>query len=146
MDNPVGTIQSIHNAYDGRRFTVAVDVSVACPRCAAGKGCGAGIFTGRRQTQSVDAIADEPLSLAVGDSVQLQLVETSLLNAAFIVYGIPLAGALGAAALAYVLRLGDAAAALAAVFGLTVGVLVGRWRLARPSCLHQFVPRVEKRI
>lgn len=146
MDNPVGTIQSINNAHDGRRLTVAVDVSVACPRCAAGKGCGAGIFTGREQTRTVDAVADEQLSLAVGDSVQLRLAETSLLNAAFIVYGIPLVGALGAAALAYGLRLGDAAAALASISGLAVGVLVGRWRLARPNCLHQFVPRVEKRI
>lgn len=146
MDNPVGTIRTIDNGLDEYRVTVAVDVSVACARCAAGKGCGAGIFSGRERTRTVAAVADQSLTLAVGDTVQLQLTETSLLSAAAIVYGIPLAGALGAAALAYGVRLGDAAAAAAALGGLGLGVLVGRWWLARPNCLNRFVPRVQERL
>ena len=146
MDNPVGTIQTIDNGQDEHRLTVAVDVSIACPRCAAGKGCGAGIFNGRERNRTVDAVADQSLALEVGDTVQLRLTETSLFSAASIVYGIPLTGALGAAALAYGLRLGDAAAAVAALVGLGLGVLIGRWRLARPNCLNRFVPRVEERL
>lgn len=146
MDSPVGTIQRIQDTQDGRRLTVAVDVSVACPRCAAGKGCGAGIFSGRERIQTVDALTNEQITLAVGDRVQLRLVEASVLSAALIVYGIPLLGALVAAAVAYGLRLSDAAAALAAISGLATGVLLGRWQLARPDCLSRFVPQVEKRL
>lgn len=146
MDNPVGTIQTIDYGPDEHRLTVAVDVSTACPRCAAGKGCGAGIFSGRERTRRVDAVANQSQILAVGDTVQLQLTETSLLSAASFVYGIPLAGALGAAALAYGLRLGDAAAAVAALVGLGLGVLIARWRLAEPNCLRRFVPRVQEKL
>lgn len=146
MDSPVGTIQTIQDTHDGRRLTVAIDVSVACARCAAGKGCGAGIFGRRERMQTVDAVANEQMTLAVGDTVQLRLVEASLLNAALIVYGIPLLGALAGAAVAYGLRLGDVAAALAAIGGLATGMLLGRWRLARPDCLSRFVPQVEKRL
>ena len=146
MDNPTGKIQSLIASNGNVRAVVEVDVSKACPRCAAGKGCGAGLFTGSGRIRRVEAIVGEHISLAEGDSVELSLASDNLLQAALIVYGIPLFGAIAAAGLAYLLQLGDSAAAVAAVVGLFSGLLVGRWRLSRGECLENFVPYVEKRL
>jgi sigma-E factor negative regulatory protein RseC len=146
MDNPTGKIQSLIASNGAVRAVVEVDVSKACPRCAAGKGCGAGLFTGSGRKRSVEAIVGEHLSLAEGDSVEISLASDNLLKAALIVYGMPLIGAIAAAGLAYLLQLGDSAAAVAAVLGLMSGLLAGRWLLSRDECLENFVPYVEKRL
>ena len=146
MDNPTGKIQSLIASDGAVRAVVEVDVSAACPRCAAGKGCGAGLFTGSNRKRRVEAIVGKHISLAEGDSVEISLASENLLNAALIVYGIPLFGAVTAAGLAYLLQLGDSAAAVAAVLGLGFGLLVGRWRLSRSECIENFVPYVEKRL
>ena len=146
MDNPTGKIQSLIASNGDVRAVVEVDVSAACPRCAAGKGCGAGLFTGSSRKRQVEAIVGEHLSLVEGDSVEIRLASENLLNAALIVYGIPLSGAMVAAGLAYLLRLGDSAAAVAAVVGLGSGLLIGRWYLSRGECIENFVPYVEKRL
>lgn len=146
MDNPTGKIQSLTASNGDVRAVVEVDVSTACPRCAAGKGCGAGLFTGSSRKRQVEAIVGEHLSLAEGDSVEIRLASENLLNAALIVYGIPLSGAIVAAGLAYLLQLGDSAAAFAAVLGLGFGLLIGRWQLSRGECIENFVPYVEKRL
>jgi positive regulator of sigma E activity len=146
MDNPVGTIRAIHETHAGRRFTVVVDAAVACPRCAAGKGCGAGLFTGQPRQRVVEATAGQSDKLAVGDTVQLRPAAANLFSGALIVYGLPLCGALAGTALAYGLRLGDSAAAAAAIAGLAAGVALGRWRLRQTDCLQSFVPHVEKRL
>ena len=146
MDNPTGKIQSLIESNGDLRAIVEVDVSKACPRCAAGKGCGAGLFGASSRKRSVEAIVGEHMSLAEGDSVEISLASENLLNAALIVYGIPLTGAIVAAGLAYLLRLGDSAAALAAVVGLVSGLLAGRWLLSRGECIENFVPYIEKRL
>lgn len=146
MDNPTGKIQSLIDDNGDLRAVVEVDVSKACPRCAAGKGCGAGLFTGSSRKRRVEAVVGEHMSLAEGDSVEIRLASDNLLKAALIVYGMPLSGAIAAAALAYLLQMGDTAAALAAVGGLVSGLLVGRWRLSRGGCIESFVPYVEKRL
>jgi sigma-E factor negative regulatory protein RseC len=146
MENPTGTIQSLIVSNGNVRAVVEVDVSKACPRCAAGKGCGAGLFTGSSRIRRVEAIVGEHLSLAEGDSVELRLASDNLLKAALIVYGMPLFGAITAAGLAYLLQLGDSVAALAALTGLVIGLLIGRWLLSRGECLENFVPYVEKRL
>ena len=69
MDNPTGTIQSVVAENDGVRAIVSVDMATACPRCAAGKGCGAGLFTSNGRTQTVEAVADPRMALDKGDSV-----------------------------------------------------------------------------
>lgn len=146
MDNPTGQIQSLIADNGNVRALVEVDVSQACPRCAAGKGCGAGLFTGSKRKRQVEVLVAEHLSLAAGDSVEISLGSENLLKAAVIVYGMPLAGAIAAAGLAYLLQLGDSAAAIAAVSGLIVGLLASRWRLNRAECIDSFVPYVEKRL
>jgi hypothetical protein len=57
-----------------------------------------------------------------------------------------LSGAVTAAGLAYLLQMGDSAAAVAAVLGLGFGLLIGRWQLRRGECIENFVPYVEKRL
>jgi sigma-E factor negative regulatory protein RseC len=146
MDTPVGKIRSIHATPDGLRLTVSVDAVVACPRCAAGKGCGAGLLSGPEQIRVIEAQAAEHLSLAVGDTVRLRMAASDLLLAALIVYGLPLLGLLAGAALAYGLGLGDAAAAGVALGGAGLGVILGRRRLGRGKCLQNFVPQVEARL
>lgn len=146
MDNPTGTIHSVVADALGTRAIVDVDVGSACPRCAAGKGCGAGLLIGGGQVRRVEAAVSANMALAAGDRVELVLASSKLLRATLIVYGLPLVGAVGSAAMAYLLELGDAAAALAAIAGLSVGLLAGRWRLRRDTCLAHFVPRIEKRL
>jgi len=146
MDNPTGTIHSLVANAHGARAIVEVDVSTACPRCAAGKGCGAGLLVGSSRLRRVEAAIGPGMVLAEGDSVEISLASSNLLQAALIVYGLPLFGAIGVAGLAYLLALGDGAAAVAAIIGISLGVLLGRWRLRRNACIENFVPHVEKRL
>jgi sigma-E factor negative regulatory protein RseC len=146
MDNPVGKIQAIQATPDGQRLTVSVDGGAVCPRCAAGNGCGAGLFSGSEQTRVIEAKAAKDLVLAVGDNVRLRLAAANLLSAALIVYGLPLLGILFGAAVAYGLRLGDSAAVIAAFGGAVLGIVLGRRRLGRADCLQNFVPQVEERL
>jgi len=144
MKNPIGKIVSLVDSATGVRATVAVELASACPRCAAGKGCGAGIFAAGSSRRQVEASVRPDLTLAVDDVVEVSLAPNNLLQAAFIVYGLPMLGAIVAAAIAWRLSLGDAAAAVAALLGLGSGLAVGRWRLRQPSCLRRFVPTVER--
>lgn len=146
MDNPTGKIQSFIENDGDVRAVVEVDVSKACPRCAAGKGCGAGLFTGSGRIHRVEALVGEHKSLSEGDSVEISLAADNLLKAALIVYGIPLAGAMTAAGLSYLSGLSDSIAAVVALVGLGSGLLFSRWRLSRGECIENFVPNVERRL
>ena len=46
MDTPKGTVVSVMTRGDRFVATVNVDVSAVCARCAAGRGCGAGLLIG----------------------------------------------------------------------------------------------------
>ncbi len=146
MDNPTGIIRTLVTDASGTRAIVDVDVSTACPRCAAGKGCGAGLLVGSSRLRQVEASFSASLDLAEGDNVEIALTPNNLLQAALIVYGLPMLGAIVAAGFAYVMALGDAAAASAAIVGLLSGLVVSRWRLQHAACLGDFVPRVAKRL
>lgn len=146
MDNPQGRIQSLRDDDGDMRAVVGVDVAAACPRCAAGRGCGAGLFTDTGRERRLEASVQPGLRLAEGDLVEVALAPDNLLRAALIVYGLPMAGAIIAAILAYALTLGDVGAALAALAGLVAGLLLGRWRLRQQDCLSRFVPTVTRRL
>ena len=137
---------SLVDGPDGMRAVVNVDAAAACPRCAAGKGCGAGLFAGGADKRRVEASIPPGVELAANDVVEITLAPENLLRAALIVYGLPMLGAALGAALAYAFTLGDAAAATAAVAGLAAGLLLGRWRLSQASCLRRFLPIVERRV
>ncbi len=125
---------------------VDVDTAVTCPRCAAGKGCGAALLGAGSGARQVEASIRPGLSVSEGDVVEIALSPDNLLQAAIIVYGLPLLGAVMAAAVAFGLSLGDAAAAVAVLAGLGLGVLAGRRRLQQTQCLQRFVPTVVRRV
>lgn len=135
---------SLADSANGVRATVSVAAAVACPRCAAGKGCGAGIFAAGNLQRELEASVPVGLKIAVNDVVEITLAPDNLLRAALLVYGLPLSGAILAAAGAYAFDLGDVGAAMTALLGLGSGLALGRWRLQRPGCLRQFVPSIER--
>lgn len=138
---------SLVDSADGVRAVVEVKVAASCPRCASGKGCGAGIFTASGgSAQPVEASVRSGLSLSEGDVVEISLAPDNLLQAAIIVYGLPMLGAIAGAALAYGFSFQDVAAAIAALIGMAAGLVVSRWRVRQTSCLRKFVPVVERRV
>lgn len=146
MTHPQGTIVEIVRDGRGARAIVDVQAEFVCARCAAGRGCGAGVFGARRGTRRLDVAIDDRLDLAVGDAVGIELAPGNVLGAALLVYGLPLAGAAAAAALAYGLGLGDAGAALTALGGLCAGALAGRRRLQGAGCLARFTPTLTQTV
>ena len=150
MDDPTGKIVAFVRDSDGDsngvRVIVEVDVREACPRCAAGRGCGAGIFTGRQKSRRVEALIAAGLDVNEGDTVRIKLEPSNILRAAAIVYGLPLSGAAVAAAIAYLAGFGDAVAAALAIVGLFAGLYAGRRQLDRQACLAQFTPTVSSRV
>lgn len=143
MDNPTGRVVSLVDKRRAARAIVEVDSAAACPRCAAGKGCGAGLLQpgGRRQ---IEVVVPEGIHPRVDDRVELVLPPRNLLQAAATVYGFPLTGGLAGAAFAYALVLGDTAAAAAALLGVGVGIAASRWRLRQGACLGSFTPTIER--
>lgn len=137
---------SLVDSTHGARAVVVVDVASACPRCAAGKGCGAGLFANGGGERQVEATIRPGLDIAADDIVEIALAPDNLLQAAIIVYGLPMLGAVVATAIAYALSLGDAAAAAAALLGLGSGLALSRWRLRQNACLQRFVPSIDRKL
>jgi sigma-E factor negative regulatory protein RseC len=146
MDSPRGRILSVHLKDAPPHAVVEVAASVRCARCAAGKGCGAGLFGGDDKPRQVDALIASDLVLGEGDQVRIELAPNNLLRASLIVYGLPLLGALAGAAVAWLSGAGDLGAAAAALAGAGLGMLAGRLRLQQSECLRAFTPVVTARI
>ena len=146
MNNPRGRIIAVESTSPAGHALVEVAADLACPRCLAGKGCGAGLLGARQAPRRINALIGTGVRVAVGDHVRLSLAPASLLRASAIVYGLPLVGAVLAALLAYSLGLGDLYAAVAALFGVLGGLVLARQKLKRSSCLRRFTPTVVERI
>ena len=146
MEEPQGTVVALLR--DGIRHCAIVEVDAieACPRCAQGRGCGAGIFSGRRGNRRVEATIRPGLEIREGDLVSIGLEPGNVLQAALIVYGLPLLGAATATAAAYLFAFGDLGAAFAALTGLGAGGYMGYRRLDHQACMMQFIPTVSARI
>lgn len=143
MDSPVATIISINNGL----ATVSVERTVACARCAAGKGCGAGLLGGQRTPARLELPAPENMRLAVGDRVNLELLPANLLEASLLVYGLPLAGVVVALSAGWMIAgtLSDAYAIVLAIAGLLAGWAAARYRIKRNRCLQRLVPKIAMR-
>ncbi|MGB5625274.1 MAG: SoxR reducing system RseC family protein [Woeseiaceae bacterium] len=146
MEHPRGRIISVQHSELPPYALVEVDTMVQCARCAAGKGCGAGLLGGTTGSRRVEALIGAGLTVSEGDEVRIELEPRNLLQASLIVYGVPLVSAIVAAALAYSADLGDLDAALAALGGIVAGLLFVRFRLRKANCLRQFTPTVIERI
>ncbi|MDX1516965.1 MAG: SoxR reducing system RseC family protein [Woeseiaceae bacterium] len=140
MERASGTVIAIAGQPAIARIEVAM--AAACPRCAEGKGCGAGLFGRRETARCIEVPLPAGSTLAVGDVVSVDLAPRRLLEAAVIVYGWPLAGAAAGAAAAFIAGAGDVAAPLCTLLGLGGGVWLARNRLRRPACLRRFTPTI----
>ena len=145
MDNPTGRVLSLVDSPDGMRAVVAVSDAPVCPRCAAGKGCGAGLLATQHGARNIEVVVPAGMAVTIDDDVEVSLAPRNILRAALIVYGLPLLGALAGVALAYAAGLGDEGAVGTALLGLGAGLLVGRHRLGRADCLQRFTPVIERR-
>ena len=127
---------------------VSIDATSACARCAAGKGCGAGILAGPDRSRRIEVALDSALSLRIGDQVRLSLHSSHLLRASVLAYGLPLAGiVLSLAAGSWIIDgLGDAQAVLIALPGYLAGYAAGRYLLRRDNCMERMVPTIVERV
>lgn len=143
MDSPVGRIVSVAPGH----ATVLVDAALVCARCAAGKGCGAGLLTGASRSRLIDVSVTPGMDLKPGDDVRLTLAPSHLLRAAVLAYGMPLAGVIIALGIAWMMSrtLNDVLAVTLAICGLVAGALFGRHFLNQDDCLKNLVPTVSER-
>jgi len=137
----------------GKIISVSADtatVSVAdtgCARCAAGKGCGAGLLTGKTGFTEIEIQLPPGHHYRAGDAVTLSIASSSLLRAALLAYGLPLAGTVSALTIGWIVMapLSDLAAALIALAGLLAGFVTGRSQLRKDDWCKQFVPSIDRR-
>ena len=142
METPVATILSVRDT----RALVEVAATAVCARCAAGKGCGAGVLPGGRLTTLEVDIA-RGIAVQPGDRVCLNLDPADLLRASLLAYGLPLTGmALALAILRMFSNIGsDLIAVVTALAGLLGGLLTGRYLLLRDRrCARHLVPTITR--
>ncbi|HZD53357.1 MAG TPA: SoxR reducing system RseC family protein, partial [Woeseiaceae bacterium] len=121
MDRPEAKVIAV-----GRhRATVSVEVAAACPRCASGAGCGAGLLVRRREPAELEVEIARGISLQPGDRVRLAFLPARLLRAAWLAYGLPLGGIVcGTLLSAWLEPRGELAAVAMGVAGLLAGFLL----------------------
>ncbi len=146
MMNPEGQVVSISDDPLGVVAIVEVTAELACERCKAGKGCGAGLLGSQSAERRVSARVADDLDIHRGDRVSVLLQPQHLLRAAVIVYGYPLSGGVLAALVALLLGLDDSMAAFAALVGLVAGIGLARLRVRSSHCLREFTPVVVARL
>lgn len=141
MDSPEAKVVAVGQG----RVTVSVDPMAACPRCAAGRGCGAGLL-GRRSVAELEVKVAAGLVLEPGDRVRLEFAPAPVLYAAWLAYGLPLAGLVaGALAGSSIGSGGEPGAVLGALSGLGAGALLGRRALSRNGQIGACVPTATER-
>ncbi len=142
MESAIGRISALHEQI----ATVEVESPVACKRCAAGKGCGAGIFQDADRPRQIQVEIPAGMTVRQGDTIELTIGPKFLLRAAMLAYGLPLITMITLLALAWLLsgNPGDGAGIVLAIIGLVIGLFVGRQILSRESICEQFVPSVGK--
>ena len=138
MEQARGRITAIHDDH----FTVEVNSASFCSRCSTGKGCGAGLLGADRGPRQVDVPRIGDARFSEGDEVILELAPQSVLQAALIVYGIPLAAVALVGALATFLGWSDGRTVLMMMGAVVIAVAIGRKRLRRTNCLKQFTPMI----
>lgn len=139
MDYPDAEIVAL----SAKEATVAVR-SAVCPRCASGKGCGAGFLTGDAKVRHVEVPRPTNAVLRVGDIVKLTVEPSALSRASWLAYGMPLCGLLLGALAGHGLSgdTGDGTSIVFAVLGMIAGFLGGRRILRKRQCLRYLAPTI----
>ena len=145
MEQAFGRVIAIQTASAPSSAEVEVRGGVTCARCASGRGCGAALLGSNNEKRCIAARIATGINVQEGDEVCMELASRRLLQASWLVYGTPLAAALVASAAAYLTNLPDPYAAVAAVVGAGVGVVIARSRLRKTTCLRQFMPIIVAR-
>lgn len=146
MEQATGHIISIETGSASPQAEVEVNAAVACARCASGRGCGAGLLGTSEKNRRVQALVAAGVEVQEGDEVRIELSSRQLLRASWLVYGLPLVAAVIATGFAYLMRLDDFYAVVAAVVGLAAGVFVARRRLSLASCPLRLTPTIVARL
>ena len=146
MEQATGHVIAIESGSATSHAEVEVSAAVACARCAAGRGCGAGLLGASEKNRRVQARIAAGVDVEEGDLVRIELSPQQLLRASWLVYGLPLMAAVIATGMAYFFRLDDSYAVLAAVVGLAIGLLVARRQLSSAACLYRFTPTIVARL
>jgi len=142
MDRASGKIVSV------KADTATVSVAdTGCARCAAGKGCGAGLLTGKSGFTEIEIQLPPGHYFRAGENVTLSIASSSLLRAALLAYGLPLAGTVVALTIGWLIMapLSDFMGALIALTGLLAGFVAGRSQLRKDAWCKQFVPSIDRR-
>jgi sigma-E factor negative regulatory protein RseC len=144
MNQPEGKVIAI----DRDTVTVAVTAAPACARCAAGKGCGAGLLGASGAQRMLTLPLPAGLQLRPGEQVTLRLTPARLLQASLLAYGLPLVAMLLLPWLAERVAgpLSDAGLAGIALAGLAAAVACVRRYLHGTACLQQFTPGIAGRV
>jgi len=146
MENPRGRVLAVDLEKPLPSAEVEVATAFSCARCKSGKGCGAGLLGGNGKSRRIDAHIATGVAVHEGDEVRIELAPRHLLNAALIVYGMPLAGAVFGAAIAYTAGLADLYAAIAGLGGIAAGIALARRRLRTTKGLCEFTPTIVERL
>lgn len=138
MEKAVGQITRVADS----GAIVLVDVGTACPRCRAGRGCGAALLQGADRKVEIRIDVPAGAGLCEGDRIALTISPRYLLRGALLAYGLPLAWLLVAAGLFRLIAVDapDWQAFLAAATGLGIGIGMSRRILANERICRQFVP------
>lgn len=139
------TLSATVVAVRGNKLTVSVENTVACARCAEGKGCGAGLLGSSSGPSSLELDAPDDALLRAGDIVCLTMESEDLLRASWLAYGFPMVSVVGALALlrliadgaSDVTEIGTAAAVFA------ISHIVARGWLRRDRCVQRLTPTVK---
>ncbi|MGI9202994.1 MAG: SoxR reducing system RseC family protein [Woeseiaceae bacterium] len=140
METVTGKVAALR----GRKASVLVKSAAVCHRCAAGKGCGAGIFQAGDKPRYMQIEIPDGMSVRPGDRIDLQIGARHLLRAALLAYGLPLITTLITLLVLQYSGFGarDAIGIVAAGGGLLGGLAMGRAFLRRESICDQFVPTI----
>ncbi|MEO0365074.1 MAG: SoxR reducing system RseC family protein [Pseudomonadota bacterium] len=124
------TLTQLHNDYAVVEFSGSV-----CAPCREGKGCGAGLLGSARHVR-VDR-NQLPENATIGSTIVLECEPKSVLHAAMIGYGLPLAGMILGSSIAARFAASEWVVVLAAASGVAAGLAFAR-RLAS----RRTMPRV----
>lgn len=122
----------------GNQATLEIERRTACGICGQKRGCGNATWGKLLGHESHEFTADNDVDAKVGDSVVVGIDEHAVLNSAFLMYVVPLAGLLVGTFVADYLTKNQFYVILGAALGLTVGFLWAKGHLLGrdQSCMN----------